>query len=268
MIRPLHLSVLLVSAILMSTGCIGKKSAPRPPVTFRVMTYNIHHGEGLDGKVDLLRIAELIRDEGADLVALQEVDRGVARTAKRDLPAELAALTGMACVFSNNFHFQGGEYGNAILSRFPVRRWSNTHYRMLIPNEQRGLLQTTVDVGGHEVAFLNTHIDYRPDDKERWANLDEIERVAAAHADLPLILCGDFNSVPSSRVIRRLAERFDDSWARIGEGDGPTIPAENPVKRIDYVWVTKDGPLRPLKAWVPRSEASDHLPVVVEFRLE
>jgi endonuclease/exonuclease/phosphatase family metal-dependent hydrolase len=255
-------------AMLLSTGCASSKPTIRPPVTLRVMTYNIHHGEGLDGKVDLLRIAELIRDEGADLVALQEVDRGVVRTAKRDLPAELAALTGMTCVFSNNFHYQGGEYGNAILSRFPVRRWTNTHYRMLIPNEQRGLLQATVEIGGRELVFLNTHIDYRPDDKERWANLDEIERVATGYADRPLILCGDFNSVPTSRVVGRLVDKFDDSWTMVGEGEGPTIPAGKPTKRIDYVWTAKGGPLRPLRAWVPRSEASDHLPVVVEFRLE
>ena len=79
------------------------------PVRFRLMTYNLHHGEGMDGRVDLERIAEIIRREGADIVALQEVDRGVARTARRDLSGELAALTGMTCLFSNNFHFQGGS---------------------------------------------------------------------------------------------------------------------------------------------------------------
>ena len=85
------LALLLVAA-LFGTGC---QSAPNPPEskTFRVMTYNIHHGEGLDGKVDLLRIAQLIQAEGADIVALQEVDKGVERTQRRDLPAELAALT-------------------------------------------------------------------------------------------------------------------------------------------------------------------------------
>jgi endonuclease/exonuclease/phosphatase family metal-dependent hydrolase len=66
--------------------------------TIRVMTYNIHHAEGLDGKIDLQRIADLIKQERADIVALQEVDRGMERTAKRDLPAEFAKLTGMSCV--------------------------------------------------------------------------------------------------------------------------------------------------------------------------
>jgi endonuclease/exonuclease/phosphatase family metal-dependent hydrolase len=254
--------------VLLLAGCAGSHHPTKTPMTLRVMTYNIHHGEGLDGKVDLLRVAELIRDEKADIVALQEVDRGVARTAKRDLPAELAALTGMTAVFANNYHFQGGEYGNAILSRFPVRRWTNTHYRMLIPDEQRGILQAILDVGGREVVFMDTHIDYRRDDKERWANLDEIESLAAQYAGTPVLLCGDFNSVPTSRIIQRLTNTFDDTWAKAGEGEGLTIPANKPTKRIDYLWVTKDGPIKPLKSWVPVTEASDHRPVMAEFRME
>jgi endonuclease/exonuclease/phosphatase family metal-dependent hydrolase len=268
MICLLQRTTFLVLATLMLTGCIGTIPRSSAPVTFQVMTYNIHHGEGLDGKVDLLRIAELIRDEKADIVALQEVDRGVARTARRDLPAELAALTGMTAVFANNYHYQGGDYGNAILSRFPVRRWTNTHYHMLIPNEQRGILQATLDIGGRDVVFMNTHIDYRPDDKERWANLDEIEAIAGSYSGTPTLLCGDFNSVPTSRVVQRLVATFDDTWAKIGNGDGLTIPANKPTKRIDYIWLKKNGPIKPLKIWVPQSEASDHLPVVGEFRLE
>ena len=123
------------------------------------MSYNIRHGEGLDGRLDLARIASVITGENADLVALQEVDRGVERTARRDLPAELAALTGMTAIFSNNHPHQGGEYGNAVLTRFPVRRWANTHLRMLRPAEQRGVLQVVVDVHGRDLLFLCTHID-------------------------------------------------------------------------------------------------------------
>src|SRR5947209_7660359 len=164
-------------AALMMLGFAGCQSAPAPdsPKTFRVMTYNIHHGEGLDGKVDLLRISDVIKREQADIVALQEVDKGVARTARRDLPAELAALTGMTCVFSNNFHYQGGEYGNAVLTRFPIVRWTDAHYKMIRTGEQRGLLQLTLRVHGRELVFMNTHIDYRADDTERLMNITEIQ---------------------------------------------------------------------------------------------
>lgn len=246
------------------TGCATGTNPPAP-TTIRVMTYNIHHGEGLDGKVDLLRIAQLIKEQNPDIVGLQEVDKGVERTQRRDLPAELAALTGMTCVFSNNYHHQGGEYGNAALTKFPVKRWTNLHYKMLRPGEQRGILQLVLDVRGREVVFMNTHIDYRPDDSERWSNTEEIENLARQYHGKPIIMTGDFNDTPESRVCRRIATTFDDTWALVGQGNGWTIPVEKPRKRIDYLWISKDKSLVPLKAWVPQSDASDHLPVVADF---
>jgi endonuclease/exonuclease/phosphatase family metal-dependent hydrolase len=234
----------------------------------RVMTYNIHHGEGLDGKVDLDRIARIISSQRADIVALQEVDRGVRRTAGRDLPAELAQLTGLTCVFSNNFAYQGGEYGNAVLTRFPVCHATNSLYQMLRPNEQRGLLQLTLNVHGRKLVFMNTHVDYRGDDSERRLNVREIQALTAGYADLPVILCGDFNDVPTSRVHQELSATFDDAWRLCEEGDGFTFPARTPSKRIDYVWISRANPLHPVRAEVLVSEASDHRPVVVEFQFK
>jgi endonuclease/exonuclease/phosphatase family metal-dependent hydrolase len=265
--RILLTTITLVS-VLVSLLCGCATDRQTPPVTLRVMSYNIHHGEGLDGKVDLLRIAQLIQEQGADIVGLQEVDKGVERTQRRDLPAELAALTGMTCVFSNNYYHQGGEYCNAVLTKFPVKRWTNLHYKMLRPGEQRGILQLVLDVRGRELVFLNTHIDYRPDDSERWSNTAEIEELARHYAGKPILMVGDFNDTPESRVCRRIAETFEDTWALVGQGEGFTIPAANPRKRIDYLWISKDKSLVPLKAWVPHSEASDHLPVMAEFQLK
>ena len=257
--RTLALSAVLV---MFAVTCAAQTNQ-----TFRVMTYNIHHGEGLDQKVDLQRIADLVKSEQADIVALQEVDKGVQRTAQRDCPAELAQLTGMTCVFSNNYHFQGGEYGNAVLTRFPVRNWTNFHYRMLRPGEQRGLLQLTVDIHGRDLVFLNTHVDFRGDDTERLQNVAEILELAPSWQGRPAILCGDFNDTPGSRMHQKLAQTFQDAWLAAGSGDGPTIPAEKPRKRIDFIWVSKQPAIDVLKIRVPKSEASDHLPVVGEFRL-
>lgn len=258
----------LVLAGLLAAGLAGCQSAPKEaaPRTFRVMTYNIHHGAGLDGKVDLERIAEVIKREQADIVALQEVDKGVERTARRDCPAELAALTGMSCVFSNNFRYQGGEYGNAVLTRFPVKRWTNRHYQMLRPGEQRGLLQVVLDVRGRELVFLDTHVDYRGDDAERLSNAVEILEAIQACRGRPMILCGDFNDTPGSRTHQKIAQQFTDTWTAVGSGDGFTIPVEKPRKRIDYIWIAKDSGLEAVQVWVPKSEASDHLPVVGELR--
>lgn len=231
------------------------------------MTYNIHHGAGVDGRVDLQRIADLIKREQADIVALQEVDKGVERTARRDCPDELAALTGMSCVFSNNFHFQGGEYGNAVLTRFPIKRWNNRHYQMPGPGEQRGLLEVVLDVHGRELVFLDTHVDFRSDDTERLLNAAEILEAIQACRGQPMILCGDFNDTPGSRTYQKIASEFTDTWVGSRAGNGFTIPSRKPSKRIDYIWSSKDNSIETLRAWVPASEASDHLPVVGEFRL-
>ena len=268
-ISPQRVRACLSLASLLLACLAGCQSAgePGPPRTFRVMTYNIHHGEGLDGKVDLQRIADLIKREQADIVALQEVDKGVQRTTRRDCPAELAALAGLTCVFSNNFHFQGGEYGNAVLTRFPIKRCTNRHYQMIRPGEQRGLLQVVLEAHGRELVFMDTHIDYRGDDTERLLNADELLQAIEPFRGWPVILCGDFNDTPGSRTHQKIAQAFVDAWMAAGAGDGFTIPAEKPRKRIDYIWTSKEPSIETLRAWVPESEASDHLPVVGEFRL-
>jgi endonuclease/exonuclease/phosphatase family metal-dependent hydrolase len=246
-------------------GCaLGREEAGRP--TFRVMTYNIHHAEGLDGKLDVERIVAVIKESGADIVALQEVDKGVERTARRDLPAELAALTGYTCVFSNNYHYQGGEYGNAVLTRFPVKRADNHHFKMLQAREPRGLQHLVLEVQDREIAFLNTHLDAGREDLERWSSVGEIETLLKSYAGLPLLFCGDFNATPDSRVIQRMSEQLVDTWPLVGAGPGYTIPVKQPRKRIDFIWMSPAAPFVPVKAWVPYSEASDHLPVVVEFQ--
>jgi endonuclease/exonuclease/phosphatase family metal-dependent hydrolase len=237
-------------------------------VTFRVMTWNIHHGEGLDQQVDLKRIATLIREERADIIALQEVDKGVERTKKRDLPAELAALIGMSVVFSNNYSFQGGEYGNATLSRFPIVSAGNLHYQKVNEKEQRGLLRVVLDVKGRKLVFLNTHLDHRPADDARWSNAAEIEAATRELEVMPVILCGDFNCPPESRVHERLSKMFADGWTLSEKAPGFTIPAEKPNRRIDYIWLRQNCGLTAKKAWVPESLASDHRPVIVEMELK
>lgn len=234
--------------------------------TFRVMTYNIHHGVGTDGKLDLERIAALIKTQRVDIVALQEVDSRTARTERRDLPAELAKLTGMQVCFAKNIDYQGGEYGNAILSRFPILEKTNVHYQMLKPHEQRGLLQCVLDVHGRKLLFMSTHLDYHNDDAERELDVKTIKAAVDTNPTTPVIVCGDFNEGPGSRTYNRLCEVLTDTWKAVGKGAGNTFSSSGPWSRIDFIWYSK--PLRPLNATVPKTNASDHLPVVAEFALE
>lgn len=234
--------------------------------TFRVMTFNIHHAQGTDGKVDVARIAALIKTQQVDIVALQEVDRRTLRTAGRDLPAELAKLTGMSACFGKNLDYQGGEYGNAILTRFAILQQTNVHYKMLHPHEQRGLLQALLDVHGRKLLFMSTHLDYHNDDAERALDVKTINSAVEGGANAPAILCGDFNEGPGSRTYNRLGAFLTDAWKTVGEGSGFTFASSGPWHRIDYIWYSKG--LLPLNASVPKTNASDHLPVVVEFTLE
>ncbi|MEX2382871.1 MAG: endonuclease/exonuclease/phosphatase family protein [Opitutales bacterium] len=237
--------------------------------TFRLMSYNIRWGMGMDGEMDLERTAEVIRSEKADFVALQEVDRGVERSGERDVVGELAELTELKYfAFGKNIDHQGGDYGNAFLSRYPILKTKNTHLPQLGPGERRGVLQVVLDVDGRELVVLNTHFDHRSDDGERMASVEAVkEDVLPEYEGLPMLFAGDFNDVPGSRMHERMKERFTDIWEEVGEGEGLTSSSANPVRRIDYIFIKDTENVFPLKAWVPQSLASDHLPLGLEFRL-
>lgn len=268
--RRLHWFMPILPIVVFAVGCSSApaKKEALAPVALRVMTYNIQHGAGIDKKVDLLRTAEAINHEQPDIVALEEVDKGVARTDKRDLTAELAALTHMTGYFSNNFNFQGGEYGNAVLTRFPILMETNLHYHMLHPKEQRGVIQMILDVHGRKLLFLATHLDYHPGNAERLLNIAQIKDIIKAHPGLPVILCGDFNDYPDTPVHAAMAEALADTWELIGQGNGWTFPSDKPKSRIDYIWISKDKSIVPVKAWVPSTQASDHRPFVADFILK
>ena len=140
----------------------------------RVMSYNIRHGEGMDHRVDLPRIAEVIRAADPDIVSLQEVDRGVERTQHIDEPAQLGELTGMQSIFARNIEYQGGDYGNAVLTRLPVLDHQNHFLPRTRAGEQRGMLALTVLAGNRPFLFLATHFDYHARkasglDQRRWS---------------------------------------------------------------------------------------------------
>ena len=125
-------------------------SAKAAPVRLRVLCYNIHHAEGVDGKVDVPRSARVILSVKPDLVALQEVVQKTKRTQKVDQVAELARLTKMESVFGSNIAFQGGHYGNASLSRFPITRHKNHRLPNMDMGEQRGVLESVIKLSKKE----------------------------------------------------------------------------------------------------------------------
>jgi endonuclease/exonuclease/phosphatase family metal-dependent hydrolase len=232
--------------------------------SLRVMTYNIHVGVGMDKKLDLQRIADVITKEKPDLVGLQEVDRGVRRTEGKDEIVELASLTRMHYAFAHNLDYQGGQYGVAVLSRYPIKNIDHRKFENRRESERRGMLRIEVEVSGRTLTFVNTHLDYQYAD----GRLFEAEQMLRFLRDVkgPLIVVGDFNDEPSGDTYKLMREGFDDAWSRSKDA-GLSYPADKPVKRIDYIFTRRSDRSRVKKAWIISSLASDHLPVVAEVEL-
>jgi len=144
---------------------------------------------------------------------------------------------------------------------------------MLREGEQRGLLQTGIDFEGIHIAVMNTHLDYREDDSERISNVGQIFKTVENYSGMPIIIAGDFNDVPASRTHLKMKEKFIDVWEFLSDEYGFTYPTENPIKRIDYIFLKKlsdqseEVRIIPTKIYILKSFASDHLPVIVEFEI-
>lgn len=253
---------LVLAALIAGTACSAGCQR-----NVAVLTYNIHHAAGADGRVDLERIAAVIRAARADLVALQEVDRGVRRSGGEDQPQRLAELTGMHVAFAKNIALQGGEYGNAVLSRFPIERYENHALPRLDDSEQRGALEVHVRIGGRPVVFVATHLDHCANDRERRASLATLRELVERNADRTVIVAGDFNARPDSAVLSDATAFLRDACAAVGHTD-LTYPAGKPSERIDYVLVLPRAGLGCVACQVlPEAVASDHRPVLATLTL-
>ena len=229
------------------------------------MTYNIRHGAGADGVVNLDRIANVILSAQPDLVAVQEVDRFVARTERTDQASILAELTGMYMAFGFADNYQGGDFGNVILSRFPIDSLA-LHPLPGPPGETRVLMEAkvSVDFEGQviPVTFMSTHLETF--ETPRRASAPLINEVIPAEPMELYVLGGDLNAGPTTPTLETLQIKLTNPTAQ-----APlfTHPAENPVRQIDYLlyqappdWAVDS--LFVLDAPI----SSDHAPLVTVFR--
>ena len=234
--------------------------------TIRVMTYNIHVGVGMDKKLDLQRIADVINRERPDLVGLQEVDRGVRRTEGKDEIVELAKMTSMEFAFAPNLDYQGGKYGVAILSRWPIKNTVHRMFENKRESERRGMLAIEIEVDKKTINFVTTHLDYQFEDG-RFFETEQLMKFLDG-AKGPLIVVADLNDVPEGSAYKLMLTKFDDAWVTIrAKGDGFSYPADKPVKRIDHIFYRTSDRVRAKKAWVVATLASDHVPVVAEVEI-
>ena len=267
-IRAVIADLLLLLSLIFSFDAPVANAAE--PSRLRILCYNIHYGQGTDGKYDLQRLADVIKGTKPDLVALQEVDVGVKRSGRVHQARRLAELTGMAVRYGPTQHYQGGLYGNAVLTRLsildvviqPLPYTESTSERVTYP---RGVIAITVcGPDGKPLRFISTHFQHNVAE-DRLAEAKAINELFGRDDKMPTILAGDMNAVPDSDPIRKLLKRWSDAT---DEPASPTAPSKNPTSRIDYIFYRPASMLRVSHAEViEESMASDHRPVLAVLEM-
>lgn len=267
----MHRILLPLASLLL--GCAAPQAAPAPEsAPVRLVSYNIRAGTDLSGEPNLERVAALMDSLGADVVLLQEVDRGTRRSGGVDQLEVLARATGMEGVFGKAIDFDGGEFGNAILSRWPLRSVRAVPLEVEVPDElvdryyePRSLLHAVAETPAGALHVLNTHLDHQPDPVFRHPQL--VHLLAYLAEEVPegarVVLGGDLNAPPDAVEIRALKLHLEDAWSECGEGPGYTFPSDRPLRRIDYLHLRG---LRCTDARVLETTVSDHRPVTVDVR--
>jgi len=223
----------------------------------RVMTYNIRGGWGMDGGWSTERIGEVVLGQAPDILCLQEVHQRLPQSRFVDQPGRLQKALGLPVVFQANLRLGLGNYGLAVVSRYPVNAVRNH----LLPSarEQRGALEVSLTTPDGLLTVFCTH----------WGlNGAERERQAARLADLvqaasgPVLVCGDFNEGPTAPALSALLERTQLADAGADQ-NRLTYPTDVPAARIDYVLYSAPLALRSISPLT--TLASDHLPLVADF---
>ncbi|MFU0800654.1 MAG: hypothetical protein ACFWUE_08360 [Xylanivirga thermophila] len=253
---------------------------PEEPETIRIMNYNIRTGIGIDGVYDLKRTLQVIRESGADIVGLTEVDVNFSDRSNFDnqvaiLSKELDMYSFYGHIYDMDPTEEGKprrKYGMAILSKYPIVDSTNHEITRLstqgkdpIPTPMPGFPEAKINVNGNMLYFHVTHLDYRGDPIVREMQVDDMLNIYSEIAG-PKILVGDLNALPDAPELVPLFEYLNDSWDLTGEGEGYTFPVDNPHKRIDYILTSTK--IEVVNAEVIDADASDHSPVIVDIKLQ
>jgi endonuclease/exonuclease/phosphatase family metal-dependent hydrolase len=259
------------------------KPAPgpdQPPIPVRLVTFNIHHGVGVDGRHDLARLAQVLAAADADVICLQEVDRHFGdRSENVDQGLLLARALDMQLAWGPAVDEPRpggrprGEYGNALLSRLPILI-SDVH-QLPGSGEPRSALRTMIELDGGALWVTDTHLSRTS--AERAAQVAALADLHTAPMETGIVV-GDFNTAPDAPELAALRPRFTDAWELAAERDdrsgwrfwqhdeGNTHPARAPHRRIDHAWVTEGVAVAAARV-LDGAGASDHLPLLVDLEV-
>lgn len=253
---------------------LKKKATDKKKHELRVMTYNVHSCIGMDGNLNPERIARVINQYAPDVILLQELDVGRNRTDGVDQAQHIADILAMNYHFHPAMHYAEEKYGNAILTHLPMRIVKTGILPRLKRNasaEYRGALWVAIEVDDKEVQFINTHLGLKR--HERMQQVEMLlgtEWLANGLCRDPVILGGDFNALPSSKVCKKLNNYLHDAQSTM-KGHIPvgTFYRKFPKVCLDHIYLSTN--IEVLNIQVPRTKmvqmASDHLPLVVDLSI-
>lgn len=237
----------------------------------RVATYNVRACRGTDRRRSEARIAEVIAELSADIVGLQELDLSRQRSEGVDQTALIAAQLGWHYYFHPAMRTGDEHYGDAVLSRYPLALRRACDLPGPAPfycRETRVAISMDVETPLGPVHLINTHFGLGRSERLLQAQLLNEEWLGANPADTPLILLGDFNSLPGSRTHRALAQHLRDVRKLVAPVRAfRTFPTSFPSFAVDHIFINTA--LHAVGMDVHRSPlaraASDHYPLVAEF---
>lgn len=252
-----------IALALLAASLVIEPSAWAGPL--RVLTYNIHHAEGRDGVIDVARIAAVINAAQPDVVALQEIDQGTTRSGVNlfELNA-IAQRTNMLGYFGKTMNYAGGEYGNGVLVKAPLRITNVRNHRLPNPagGEPRGVIEMGLSLDGdsqRDFTFLATHFHHTSNETNRLAQAEYINALAL-QLNTPAILAGDLNARPASATMATIFAEWID-------GTNVKNPGVSRSSQIDYVLYRKPAQWRIVEQGrfivdSVTAVASDHYPLL------
>jgi endonuclease/exonuclease/phosphatase family metal-dependent hydrolase len=233
-----------------------------------LVSYNVHSGIGTDGRFDLARIGEVLREIQPDVAALQEVGDVRGRTTSDQHPELLAQMLGLHMAYGPTVVQGSRRYGNAILSRLPILRSRN--YDLSVPRrEPRGALRCDLDLGdGKQLHVFCLHLGVSARERRaQEALLLGADIIRDAVRSDPVVVCGDFNYWGTGTVAPLVRRALHDAGHLLGFSGARTYPSRFPLIRLDRAFV--DTGVRPLELRAHRTAlaalASDHLPLVLRL---
>ncbi len=251
-------------SILMFLILLGLTACQNPNPGIRVVTYNIRHGLGMDGEWNLDRIVSVLEEMSPDLVILNEVDAGTRRSERIEEARRLGEALGLDFRFGRSIDYDGGEYGNALLSRYPILEFRVHDLSLDSLHEGRSIFQARILVFGDTLHVFGTHLGLSVE--ERSAQIHKILTILTLQEKT--ILTGDLNLESDEAAWGLLSPAYLDVSFKLGNLPGYTFPADVPQRRIDYIFTSLDLiPVEILAIPDLAETASDHLPLGARIKL-